>query len=204
MPSSAQFIAIEGLDGSGGTTQVQQLAERLRADGRTVACTREPTDGPVGRLIRQALAPTGPASVLSDAVLPYLFAADRRDHIDRVVAPGLARGTTIITDRYVPSSLAYQGLTIGVEAAFRLNADFPAPQLTVVLEVDPTECMRRILARGGTLERFEDEARLRTIRDCYQRGLAMLEARGDRVLRLDGTLPIQALSDAIYTAVQVG
>ena len=121
----------------GGTTQVRELAEWLTTRAMPVLCTREPTDGPIGRLIRRALSPSDEASVLSDAVLPYLFAADRRDHLDRRVLPALHAGTTVITDRYVPSSLAYQGLTIGVDAAFELNAAFRAPDLTVVLEVSP-------------------------------------------------------------------
>jgi len=202
MSSRGHFIAIEGLDGSGGSTQVLRLAERLRSMGRTVLCTHEPTDGPVGRLIRQALQPEHPAAVLSDAVLPLLFAADRRDHLDRRVEPALAEGTSVITDRYVPSSLAYQGLTIGVEAALALNAGYPAPDLTVVLDVAPEECMRRIQARGGTLERFEDERRLRAIRDCYEAGLSLLQARGDHILRLDGTRPIEVVASRILAAVQ--
>ena len=170
MHTNALFIAIEGLDGSGGTTQVRELAGGLTSRAMPVLCT-EPTDGPIGRLIRRALSPSDEASVLSDAVLPYLFAADRRDHLDRRVLPALHAGTTVIIDRYVPSSLAYQGLTIGVDAAFELNAAFRAPDLTVVLEVSPEECMRRIAARGGTLERFEDLERLTAIRTCYAAGL---------------------------------
>lgn len=201
MTTSARFIAIEGLDGSGGTTQVARLAATLRGAGHTVLCTREPTGGPVGTLIRRALSTTDPASVLSDSVLPYLFAADRRDHLDRVVQPALRDGAVVITDRYVPSSLAYQGLAIGVPAALALNASFPAPELTVVLDVPPEECMRRIRARGDALERFEDTDRLLAIRGCYAEGLRTLEARGDRVLRLDGTAPMDVLAARISAAV---
>jgi len=201
MSSRGTFIAIEGLDGSGGTTQVRMLATWLTHAGQAVHTTREPTDGPVGRLIRRSLQPDDPASVLSDAVLPLLFAADRRDHIDRIVGPALASGTTVISDRYVPSSLAYQGLTIGVADAFGLNAAFPAPDLTVVLDVPPAECMRRIVARGGTLERFEDVDRLAAIRSCYETGLEMLEARGDRILRVDGTQDVETVARRIAEAV---
>ena len=203
MHSPALFIAIEGLDGSGGTTQVRELAAWSTTQAKPVLCTREPTDGPIGRLIRRALSPSDEASVLSDAVLPYLFAADRRDHLDRRVLPALHAGTTVITDRYVPSSLAYQGLTIGVDAAFELNAAFRAPDLTVVLEVSPEECMRRIAARGGTLERFEDLDRLTAIRTCYAAGLARLEQRGDRILRVDVTRPVRDVAARIRAAVEV-
>jgi len=139
--------------------------------------------------------------VLSDAILPMLFAADRQDHLDRKVHPALAAGTTVITDRYVPSSLAYQGLAIGVQEALDLNAAFRAPDLTVVLDVPPTECMRRILARGGPPERFEDTERLAAIRACYDAGLALLGERGDRILRVDGTQPVEAVAAAIRDAV---
>ncbi len=201
MTNPALFIAIEGLDGSGGTTQVRLLAEWLTARSVPVQCTREPTDGPVGRLIRRALSPQDPAAVLGDTVLPYLFAADRRDHLDRLVLPQLQAGITVVTDRYVPSSLAYQGLSIGVEAALELNAGFRAPDLTVVLEVSPEECMRRIAARGDTLERFEDLDRLTAIRTCYASGLARLEARGDLILRVDGARPVHEVADRIRAAV---
>ncbi len=202
MPTPGLFIAIEGLDGSGGTTQVRRLAKWLSSVQQPTRCTREPTDGPIGQLIRRSLSPTDPASVLSDRVLPLLFAADRRDHLDRLVDPTLAGGTAVITDRYVPSSLAYQGLTIGVQAAFDLNAAFRAPDLTVVLEVSPEACMRRIVARGGTLERFEDLDRLTAIRQCYEAGLALLAGRGDRILRVDGAQSIEVVAATIRAAVE--
>ena len=198
MADRGVFIAIEGLDGSGGTTQVSRLASLVEARGREVIRTREPTSGPVGKLIRRALAPDTAEAVLGDRVLPYLFAGDRRDHLDRLVLPALARGAVVITDRYVPSSLAYQGLAIGVAEALALNASFPAPDLTLVLEVPPEECMRRILARGAPMERFEDTQRLERVRTAYATGLDLLEQRGDHIIRVDGTLGIDALSERVW------
>jgi len=198
MTDSGCFIAIEGLDGSGGTTQVGRLVTAVGALRHEVVRTREPTPGPVGTLIRAALGANTPASSLGDGVLPFLFAADRQDHLDRLIGPALARGAVVITDRYVPSSLAYQGMSIGVEAAFALNASFRAPHLTVVLEVPPDECMRRIEARGEARERFEDRERLALVRAAYTDGLALLEARGDHIVRVDGTLPIDVLAELIW------
>jgi dTMP kinase len=192
------FIAIEGLDGSGGTTQVSRLATLVQNRGREVVQTREPTAGPIGKLIRRALSPGMPEAVIGDSVLPYLFAGDRRDHLDRVVLPALTRGAVVITDRYVPSSLAYQGVAIGVGEALALNASFPAPDLTIVLDVPPDECMRRILARGAPRERFEDTERLQRVRAAYADGLALLEQRGDRIISVDGTLSIDALSECVW------
>jgi len=192
------FIAIEGLDGSGGTTQVSRLGDAVEALGREVLRTREPTPGPVGRLIRQALGPGNEASVLGDNVLPFLFAGDRQDHLDRLILPALARGAVVITDRYVPSSLAYQGVAIGVRAALSLNARFVAPDLTVVIDVPPEECMRRIIARGAPRERFEDTGRLTRIRAAYAHGLELLDERGDRIVRVDGTQSIDALAGEVW------
>ncbi len=178
------FITLEGLDGSGGTTQVERLraAWAARAPGREVVCTREPSPGPVGRLLRQALADV----TIGEGVLPYLFAADRRDHLDRVVLPGLARGAVVISDRYALSSLAYQSLAVGMDKVAALNAEFPAPDLTIVLDLPAADCLARIEARGGTRERFETLARLEEIAEAYEAAIAVSAAKGWRVARVSG------------------
>ncbi|MDP2306909.1 MAG: dTMP kinase [Pseudomonadota bacterium] len=177
------FITIEGLDGSGGTTQVERLRAEWarRAPGREVVCTREPSPGPVGRLLRQALADV----TIGEGVLPYLFAADRRDHLDRVVLPALARGAVVISDRYALSSLAYQSAALGLDKVAALNADFPAPDLTVLLDLPPAECLARIDARGATRERFETLPRLEQIAAAYEAGLLRLPTW--RVARIDAS-----------------
>jgi dTMP kinase len=165
------FITIEGLDGSGGTTQLGLLADAFaaREPGREVVRTREPSPGPVGVLIRQKLAA---GSELGDDVFPYLFAADRRDHLDRVVLPALARGAVVISDRYALSSFAYQSRSLGLARVMALNADFPAPDLTLVLDLPAEECLARIEARGGTRERFETLERLRAVAAAYDAAIA--------------------------------
>lgn len=177
------FLTIEGLDGSGGTTQVERLraAWGERAPGREVVCTREPSPGPVGKLLRQALADT----TIGEGVLPYLFAADRRDHLDRVVLPALDRGAVVISDRYALSSLAYQSLAIGMDKVASLNADFPAPGLTIVLDLPPAECLARIVARGGTRERFESLGRLEEIAAAYDAAIAVARGWGWPIARID-------------------
>jgi dTMP kinase len=179
------FIAIEGIDGSGGTTQARLLADALQAAGRAVHRTAEPSTGPVGRFLRQVLAPDSPESRLGDAVLPYLFAADRRDHLDREIVPALLAGRTVVSDRYYHSSLAYQSAAVGLQAVAALNQDFRAPDLTVVLDLEPEECLARIQARGGAPERFEALDRLRTIRDAYESVIVLCRARGERIERVD-------------------
>ena len=133
------FITIEGLDGSGGTTQLALLADAFAARGRTVVRTREPSDGPVGRLIREML--TGghaiPGQKLSQSTFGLLFAADRLDHLQREVEPKLAAGELVVSDRWYHSSLAYQGTGAERDWIAMLNARARRPDLTIFLEVRP-------------------------------------------------------------------
>ena len=113
------FIAIEGIDGAGTTTQAARLAAALRKRGLPVRTTHEPTDGPIGALIRQVLngrvvvaGPAGSTS-LGWSTMALLFAADRLDHLQAEIIPNLMDGVTVITDRYDASSIAYQGVVSG-------------------------------------------------------------------------------------------
>lgn len=188
------LVAIEGLDGSGGTTQTRLLSDWLRSRGRGVLVTREPSDLPVGLLIRDALRGRAP---LGDAVLPYLFAADRRDHLDREILPGLARGEVVITDRYLASSLAYQSLVLDFDRVASLNADFLLPDLTVMLDLAPARCLERIGGRGAARERFEELEALEAVAAGYERALAWTAARGGPLLRVDGSLSPEAVAERI-------
>ncbi len=177
------FIAFEGLDGSGGTTQIGLFEAAVVAAGRGVCRTREPSDGPVGRLIRSELA----GGVVGDAVFGMLFAADRRDHLDRVVLPALARGEVVLTDRYFLSSLAYQSQALGLERVWGFNAEFPAADVVVMLDLPPAECLRRVEARGGVRDRFETLHQLERIAAAYEAAILRCLARGDRVERIDAS-----------------
>lgn len=182
------FIAIEGLDGSGGTTQSARVGDWLAAQGaKDVVRTREPSDGPVGRFIREQLLPGAPTERLADGVFPYLFAADRRDHLDREILPALEQGACVVTDRYYHSSLAYQSLSHGLHAVAELNHGFRAPDLTVVLDMEPEACLERILARGGTRDRFEELERLRQVQEAYASVLVWCRTRGERIVRVDAS-----------------
>lgn len=195
------FIAMEGIDGSGGTTQTRLLAARLRADGRQVHTTAEPSTGPVGRFLRQVLAPDSPESRLGDAVLPYLFAADRRDHLDREVIPALLAGQVVLSDRYYHSSLAYQSAAVGLHEVAALNASFRAPDLTLVLDLEPELCLERIVARGGAPERFEALDRLRAIRDAYESVIVLCRAKGERIERVPADGSVDAVASRVNNAV---
>ena len=199
---SAVFIAMEGLDGSGGTTQTRMLADWLRANGHNeVVTTAEPSTGPVGRFIRNVLNPSHEASVIGDAVLPFLFAADRRDHLDREVIPALQRGAAVITDRYYHSSLAYQSLAVGLPTVADLNERFRAPDVTILLDLEPEISLARIEARGETLERFEAIDRLRSIAEAYDAVLVHCKARGEHIVRIQADASIEEVHQAVVDAV---
>lgn len=191
---AGRFIVIEGLDGSGGTTQVRLLSQALAAHA-----TREPTDGPVGKLIRQAL---GDPMSVGDGVLPYLFAADRKDHLERVIAPKLQAGVDVVSDRYYHSSLAYQSLAMPLDQVMSLNADFRAPDLCIFLDLNVDDCLERIASRGQARDRFETKRQLDEISAQYGVVLAMLKQRGDRILVLDAADSIPAIHKKILAAVK--
>jgi dTMP kinase len=182
------FFAMEGIDGSGGTTQTAKLVAWLEAHGASeVLTTCEPSPGPVGRFIRSALAQGNPESRLGDSVLPYLFAADRRDHLDREIIPVLQRGGVVVTDRYYLSSLAYQSLSVGLARVVALNDGFRRPDLTIFLDLDPEVSLARIEARGEPLERFEALDRLREVREAYTAAIVHCRTDGESVVRIDAS-----------------
>lgn len=158
------FIVLEGIDGSGTTTQAARLAQTLQARGARVHATREPSTGPVGRLLRQALTGTLVADErpvqLDFCSMALLFAADRMDHVRREIEPALARGEVVISDRYDLSSLIYQSETSPDAERYLpwltgLNAQALRPDVTVVLSVDADVALARRRARGGADELFE-------------------------------------------------
>lgn len=178
------FIVFEGLDGSGGTTQLRLLAEALKQlpQPPEVLMTTEPSEGPAGRLIREALV----SKKLGEKVLPYLFAADRRDHLDRSILPALTRQAVVLSDRYLLSSLAYQRGVMSLEQISSLNADFRAPDATIMIDVPVEVCLERIERRGMAREIFETRERLNLILTAYEAAIAFRMAQGDRILRVDG------------------
>ncbi len=201
-----RFVVLEGLDGAGTTTQGRLLADALRADGRTVHLTAEPSGGPVGALVRQVLnrriggrdgAPFDPAA------LALLFAADRLDHAAVEIAPKLAAGVDVVSDRFTLSSLAYQGLAVGdlawVEA---VNARAPAPDLTIFLRVRPGVGLRRRHAASLDREIFEVAAFQRRVAASYERSIDRLRAAGQAVVVLDGERPVPEVAAAVLAEVR--
>ncbi|HSC86558.1 MAG TPA: dTMP kinase [Polyangiaceae bacterium] len=159
------FVVLEGVDGSGTTTQLDAVRQALEARGVSVLATREPTPGPIGRFLREALAKRlldeqGRALELDWAAMALLFAADRVDHVEREIRPALERGEWVLSDRYDLSSIVYQSATspLGDEAVEwlrALNSRALRPTLTLVLTLDPEVAAARRRARGGPEELYE-------------------------------------------------
>jgi dTMP kinase len=191
------FIVLEGLDGAGTTTQLQRLADALRQEGFSVTATREPSDGPVGMLLRQAL--TGrlllPAShePLTPHTLALLFAADRMDHLASVVEPALARGEIVLSDRYLLSSLAYQGTYVPMSWVERINHAARPADLTLFLEVDSRVAAKRRQVRGAAEELFEADATQKRIAQGYKDALKR-RSLVERVVRLNGEKPVEEVT----------
>ncbi len=180
---AGQLIVLEGIDGSGTTTQAARLAASLREAGHGVVSTREPSDGPIGMVLRQAL--TRRLVGLSDRVLALLFAADRLDHLATVVEPALAAGKVVVSDRYVLSSLAYQGMRLPLAWVEALNAAARPADLTLYLEVDARTASRRRHGRGGPEEIFDADEVQRAVARAYAR-VVRKHARAQHVVRVDG------------------
>jgi dTMP kinase len=190
------FIAFEGGEGAGKSTQVALLADAVRASGRTVVVTREPGGTPAAERIRGVLLDPDVEAVDPRAEA-LLFAAARTDHVAKVVRPALSSGAVVITDRYLDSSLAYQGVArgLGVEAVARLSmwgTDSLLPDLTVVLDVDPEVGLGRLTERDR-LERESLEWH-RTVRRAF---LDLAGREPDRYLVLDATLSAAAIAGQV-------
>jgi dTMP kinase len=159
------FIVLEGIDGTGKSTQARRLAEWFQSQGRDVVASREPTDGPWGRQIR-ATAETGRLSPEEEL---ELFLKDRREHVEQLIAPALAAGKVVILDRYYFSTMAYQG-SRGVDPAEirRQNEAFaPVPDLLFILDLDVDTALSRIGGRGDTANEFEKHDSLAKCREVF-------------------------------------
>jgi len=165
--NAGRLIAFEGLDGSGKTTQLDRLAARLRAAGCEVVATREPSDYPSGRRIRE-MARSG--TLLEPEEELRWFVEDRRTHVEKVIQPAMRAGKVVLTDRYYLSTVAYQGAR-GLDFEQILAAseeEFPIPDLVLLLEIDPQLAYERVHARGAQIEgAFEQRAFLSRVASVF-------------------------------------
>ena len=194
---------IEGLDGAGTTTQVRRLVEHLAAKGVQAHGTREPSDGPVGRLIREMLVGGHAISgeKLSQGTFGLLFAADRLDHMQREVEPKLRAGVLVVSDRWYHSSLAYQGTGADRDWIATLNARARKPDITIFLKVRPEVAAERRAAAKRKEELFEDLRMQQEVDAGYRATIAELQAQGERIEILDGEQPVDQVTAAIVKLV---
>lgn len=204
------FIVLEGVDGAGTTTHTRILQEALSKRGLPVRSTREPSDGPVGVLIRQILSGrcvvpgihgTRPPSWTTMALL---FAADRVDHIEAEIMPNMMDGVTIISDRYDYSSVAYQSLSSGEDEVIAwvktLNEHARRPDLTIVLDIPPDVAERRRIERRSGRELYDDEEmqkRLATFYDTIEDHFP-----DDRIVHVDANRSIEEVAADVMRAVR--
>jgi dTMP kinase len=194
------FIVLEGIDGSGTTTQLYRLVDHLEARGRHVHPTREPSTGPVGRLLRELLlgGHRMPGGVPIDGLaMSLLFAADRRDHLKREIEPALAKGIDVISDRYLLSSLAYQAQEADREWVGTLARELREPDLTLLLDVPVAVAAERRRAAGRAEERYDADEMQERIAARYRE----LVAGNPRAITIDADATVSDVSAAIAKAV---
>lgn len=204
---AGRFIVLEGIDGAGTTTQTARLVDRLRGEGRAVRGTREPSDGPVGSLVRQVLTgrvvtPGGRAPAW--ATMALLFAADRLDHVEAEIEPFLATGGVVVSDRYDASSLAYQSVSSGrggeraVEWIREINKHAIRPSLTIVLDLPADIAASRRQARGDAAQLYDQNEVQRQLAEFY-RALPQ-HMPGDPVVVVDARGSVDEVHARVYEA----
>ena len=192
---SGLLIIFEGIDGTGKSTQVQLLSESLRKQGCQVVTTFEPTDGPFGKKIRALF--TNRAS-LTQAEELALFMDDRRWHVQELIAPALAAGKIVISDRYYFSTAAYQGAAgLDPEQIIVDNEHFaPVPDCVLLLEASVTLGRRRIAeSRQENPNDFEKEDSLRKVSAVFT------TIKRDYIQRIDASLSIESVAEAVWAQV---
>ena len=194
------FVSFEGGDGAGKSTQLRLLAQWLESLGREVVVTREPGGTELGRMLRTAVLHGDHVDARTEALL---YATDRAHHVHTVVRPALERGAVVLTDRYLDSSVAYQGngRDLGEDEVERLSlwaADGLLPHLTVLLDLDPSAGLARLGGEPDRLERAGD-AFHRRVRETFLRR-AGADASG-RWLVLDATRPVEDVQRAVRERV---
>ena len=198
----SNFVVFEGLDGSGTSTQLRLLEQKLAGralNGSGVTATFEPTDGAIGKLIRSVLKKD---LVLRADTLARLFAADRGEHL--YAAGGIIerckRGELVVCDRYTLSSLVYQGIECGMELPRGLNESFPAPELLLFFDIDPRLAQRRMAGRPS-LEIFEHIEFQEKVRGRYRALLGEYREAGVRVEIIDAAQSAEKVAQDVWSAI---
>jgi dTMP kinase len=185
------FVCIEGLDGCGKTTQAKLLAKKLRKSHKAVY-TAEPSRGKIGTFIRNRC--LYGEKRLSTVVEALLFAADRVEHVENEVLPALNNGRLVISDRYIYSSLAYQGAAgLSIEWIQQINKHALKPDLAVLIDVNPETVMRRLKHQRSVMENIETQQK---VRDVYLKFVA-----NGKIVRLEGNRTKGEVAEALTNVV---
>ena len=189
------FVTFEGLDGSGKTTQAVLLTDALRGEGFEVVATREPGGTPLGEAIRDLVLHGGHVAPWAEAAL---YAASRAQHVDGVIRPALERGATVVCDRYIDSSVAYQGVGrgLGLEEVLALNLAVVGgllPDRTVLVEIDPETAAERVGSSGDRIER-DGIALWRRVADAYR---TLAGRYPERYVVVDGRRSVAEVAEEI-------
>jgi dTMP kinase len=189
------FIAFEGIDGTGKTTQLEMLADFLRSQNLEVIQTREPTDGTYGQKIRELYVDRGRCTIEEEL---DLFIQDRKEHVEELIAPALAGGKAVLTDRYYFSTAAYQGAAgCNSEAIFTANSFAPEPDIVLLLTMEAEVSVRRIQQlRGDTLNDFEQLEQLRKVAQLFT------SFTQECIVRIDAAGTVEQVQAEIRGAVQ--
>jgi dTMP kinase len=199
------LITIEGVEGAGKSTQVARLAAWLESAGARVVATSEPDGSPLGSWVRRILADRSPLDPVTEC---FLFATARAEHVRRVIRPALAQGAVVLCDRYADSTVAYQGYGRGVPLEIiaelnRLATDGLTPDLTLVLDLDPDEGLRRVRRRqepAGAADPFE---RLGLeFHERVRKGFRAIQERApERVVLIDAARPEESVATSVRALV---
>lgn len=202
--SKGVFIAFEGIDGSGKSTQIQMLADRIQKEGIRCYQTCEPSGGPIGSLTRQIL--TGRIKT-DNRVIAAMFAADRLDHllneVDGIVAK-VKEGICVITDRYYFSSYAYHSVDVPMDWVIKTNeesAKILRPDVTIFIDIDADTAMERITKNRFHTELFEKKSRLEKVRNNYLKAFELLKEE-EKVIIIDGTKTPEEIAEEIWQTVK--
>ena len=195
------FVTFEGVDWSGKSTQAELLAEWLRAEGRAVVATREPGGTPMAEEVRDLVLHGADMTPWAEAAL---YAAARAEHVAQVIRPALERGEDVVCDRYLDSSVAYQGIArgLGLERVRELSlivTDGLLPDRTFLVVLDPSDALARAVGDDWDRIEVEGNAFMRRVHEGY---LTLAAAEPERIIRVDGAGPPETIAEEIREHVR--
>jgi dTMP kinase len=198
------FIAIEGIDGSGKSTQIKLLAERLKSENLKVYLTAEPTDGPIGSIIRNIFKHR---IVAEEETIAGLFVADRLDHLinkTNGVLKKIEDGYAVISDRYYFSSYAYQGIHVSMDWLIQANsmsAKLLKADATIFIDLSPEDCMQRLNSSRSNIELYENLENLKKVRAQYFKAFEKLKDE-ENIIIINGNQSSESVSEDILERIK--